>query len=64
MTSEEREHPDILDASRRKRIAAGSGTSIQEVNKFIKQFEDTRKVMKMMQGGKGIANMMRNMRNR
>ena len=64
MTPEEREHPDILDASRRKRIAAGSGTSIQEVNKFIKQFEDTRKVMKMMQGGKGIANMMRNMRNR
>ena len=48
MTPEERENPTILNGSRRKRIAVGSGTNIQEVNRLIKQFEDTRKVMRMM----------------
>lgn len=46
MTPYERTHPQVLDASRRKRIAEGSGTSIQEVNKMIKQLEDTKKMMK------------------
>jgi signal recognition particle subunit SRP54 len=53
MTPEERDNPAILNGSRRKRIATGSGTSIQEVNRLIKQFDDTRKMMKMMSGGKG-----------
>ena len=46
MTIQEREHPEILNASRRKRIAAGSGTTVQEVNQVIKQFNETRKMMK------------------
>ncbi len=58
MTPEEREQPSILNGSRRKRIAEGSGSSIQEVNKLIKQFEDTRKVMRMMGKGKNISKMM------
>lgn len=53
MTPMERENPHLIDGSRRKRIAAGSGTSIQEVNRLLKQFEDTRKVMKMMTSGAG-----------
>ena len=53
MTPEERENPAVMNGSRRKRIAMGSGTSIQEVNRLIKQFDDTRKMMKMMSGGKG-----------
>ncbi len=63
MTPEERENPAVINGSRRKRIATGSGTDIQEVNKLIKQFEDTRKVMKSMTTG-GAANMMRMMKNR
>ncbi len=65
MTPEERNEPAILNGSRRKRIATGSGTTIQEVNRLIKQFEDTRKMMKMVttNKGRGMANMMRNMRN-
>ena len=46
MTPSEREHPDIINGSRRKRIADGSGTSLQEVNRLLKQFEGTRKAMK------------------
>lgn len=62
MTPEERENPTLLNGSRRKRIADGSGTSIQEVNRLIKQFEDTRKMMKMMSGGGGkMMNMMKKM---
>lgn len=53
MTNEEKENPQLLNGSRRKRIAMGSGTSIAEVNRLIKQFEDTRKVMKSMAGGMG-----------
>ena len=64
MTPYERENPAVINGSRRKRIAEGSGTSIVEVNRLIKQFEDTRKMMKMMTtGGRGkLASMMQNMR--
>jgi signal recognition particle subunit SRP54 len=61
MTPQEREDPAVLNGSRRKRIAAGSGTSVQDVNRLIKQFDDTRKMMKMMSGGKNLARMMGNM---
>lgn len=60
MTPYERANPDSLDGSRRKRLASGSGNSIQEVNRFIKQFEDMKKMMRKMQGG-GNAKMMRSM---
>lgn len=60
MTNEEREHPELLNGSRRKRIATGSGTSIQEVNRLLKQFEDMRKMMKMFTSG-NAQKMMRNM---
>ncbi|MCR8979245.1 signal recognition particle protein [Brevibacillus laterosporus] len=50
MTKEERANPDVMNANRRKRIAAGSGTTIQEVNRFIKQFEDMKKMMKQFTG--------------
>lgn len=53
MTPQERTNPEIINGSRRQRIAKGSGTSIQEVNKLIKQFDETRKMMKMMTGMKG-----------
>jgi signal recognition particle subunit SRP54 len=53
MTPKERSSPEILNGSRRERIAKGSGTSIQEVNKLIKQFDQTRKMMKMMTQNKG-----------
>lgn len=62
MTPAERETPEILNGSRRKRIAIGSGTDITEVNKLIKQFEDTRKLMKMMSGG-NKSKMMQMMKN-
>ncbi|MDE1153379.1 MAG: signal recognition particle protein [Micavibrio sp.] len=56
MTLKEREKPELLNASRRKRIAAGSGTTVQEVNKLLKQFQDMQTMMKRMQklGGKGV----------
>ena len=53
MTPYERRNPSCLNGSRKQRIAAGSGRSIQEVNRFLKQFDDTRKVMKMMSANKG-----------
>lgn len=53
MTPEERTNPSILNGSRRQRIANGSGTSVQEVNKLIKQFDDTRKMMRMITTSKG-----------
>lgn len=52
MTLKERENPEILNKSRRERIARGSGTSVQEVNRLIKQFDQTRKMMKMVTGSK------------
>ncbi|MCD4682609.1 MAG: signal recognition particle protein [Bacteroidales bacterium] len=62
MTAEERENPKVLNGSRRRRIATGSGSDIQEVNQLIKQFAETQKMMKMMSGGKG-KNLMRAMSN-
>ena len=61
MTHEERANPKLISGSRRKRIANGSGKSIQEVNQLLKQFNDMSKMMKMMQGGgaKQLAGMMR-----
>ena len=53
MTPYERAHPEVLNGSRRKRIAAGSGTDIQEVNRLLKQFEQTRKMMHMVSNAKG-----------
>ena len=52
MTPKERENPDIINASRRERIARGSGTTLQEVNRLMKQFEQIRKTMKTVAGGK------------
>jgi signal recognition particle subunit SRP54 len=56
MTLKERRDPDILNASRRRRIAAGSGMEVQDVNRLIKQFREAQKMMKMLQktGGKGL----------
>ena len=53
MTPKERRDPSILNASRRKRIAAGSGTTVQDVNTLIRQFEQAQQMMKQMMGGKG-----------
>ena len=63
MTPKERTNPEILNNSRRQRIAKGSGTNIQEVNRLIKQFEQTRKMMKMVTGSKmaGVMGKMKNM---
>ena len=61
MTPKERTNPELLNTSRRQRIAKGSGTSIQEVNRLIKQFDQTRKMMKMMTGSK-MAGMMGRMK--
>ena len=58
MTPYEREHPDCINGSRRKRIAEGSGTTIPEVNKLLKQFEGTRKMMKTVMGA-NMGNMMK-----
>ena len=63
MTEQERTNPTILNGSRRKRIAVGSGTSIQDVNQLIKQFGQMGKMMKMMQGG-GAKQMMQMMQNK
>jgi len=59
MTLKERRNPDILNASRRRRIAAGSGNAVQDVNRLIKQFREAQKLMKMMQktGGRGLGNL-------
>ena len=65
MTLAERQQPDIINGSRRKRIALGSGRTVQDVNNLLKQFGDMRKMMKMMQSGggrRGMMNMMRGMR--
>jgi signal recognition particle subunit SRP54 len=62
MTMAEREDPSLINGSRRKRIADGSGTSVQEVNRLLKQFTETRKMMRMVSQGKNIRNMMQGMR--
>lgn len=56
MTNQEKQNPELLNANRRKRIALGSGNSIQEVNRFIKQFEDMKKMMKQFSGMMGSSN--------
>ncbi|RZT96551.1 signal recognition particle subunit FFH/SRP54 (srp54) [Ancylomarina subtilis] len=61
MTPLERENPTLLNGSRRKRIAAGSGSNIQDVNRLIKQFDETRKLMKMMSKGGKMSRMMGNL---
>ena len=58
MTPEERSNPLVLNGSRRKRIAVGSGTTVQEVNKLLKQFDETRKMMKMMTKSGNAARLM------
>ncbi|MGC9354930.1 MAG: signal recognition particle protein [Mariniphaga sp.] len=62
MTPDERENPALINGSRRKRIANGSGTNIQEVNRLLKQFSETRKMMKMVSQGKNIQRMMGGMK--
>lgn len=64
MTAKERVNPEIINGSRRKRIAAGSGTSLQEVNRLLTQFEQTRKMMKAATAMKNPMKMMRAMRGR
>ena len=61
MTPLERRKPELLKASRKRRIAAGAGVSVQEVNRIIAQFEQMQKMMKMMKGG-GMAKMMKGMK--
>lgn len=61
MTPAEREDPALINGSRRKRIAGGSGTNIQEVNRLLKQFSETRKMMKMVSQGKNVQRMMSGM---
>ncbi len=61
MTPQERKNPDVINGSRRKRIASGSGRDIQEVNQLMKQFEETRKMMRMMSDKNNMARMMKNM---
>lgn len=63
MTDKERRNPKILNASRRIRIAKGSGTSVQEINKFMKSFEMTQKMMKKMKDSKSMKKMMSQMKN-
>ncbi len=60
MTKAEKRDVRLLNASRRQRIAKGSGTTVQDINKFIKSFEMTQKMMKKMKSGKGMKNMMKN----
>jgi signal recognition particle subunit SRP54 len=63
MTRRERRFPDVIDASRKRRIAAGSGMQVQDVNRLLKQFTQMQKMMKKMAGG-GLQRMMRGMRGR
>ncbi len=62
MTPAERSNPNLINVARKNRLAAGSGTSIQEVNKLMKQFEDTKKMMKMMSNPKNMMGMMKQLK--
>jgi signal recognition particle subunit SRP54 len=62
MTPKERSNPTLINGQRKNRLAAGSGTSIQEVNKLMKQFEDTKKMMKLMSNPKNMMSMMKQMK--
>src|SRR5690606_30321605 len=57
MTPEERENPEVLNMSRKRRIAKGCGQNLHEINMFIKQFDQMKKMMRMMSKGKGMANL-------
>ena len=61
MTQQERTRPEILKASRKRRIASGAGVSVQEVNRLLAQFEQTQKMMKKMNKG-GMTKMMRGLK--
>lgn len=61
MTPQERQHPDVIKGSRKRRIAQGSGTQVQDVNKLLKQFQQMQKMMKKMKGKGGMSKMMRQM---
>jgi signal recognition particle subunit SRP54 len=61
MTPAERAKPELIKASRKRRIAAGAGVPVQEVNRLLKQFDEMQKMMKQMQKG-GLARMMRAMK--
>jgi signal recognition particle subunit SRP54 len=61
MTRQERAHPELIKASRKRRIATGAGVSVQEVNRLLTQFEQMQKMMKQMQKG-GMQKMMRSMK--
>src|SRR5690606_26194861 len=60
MTMKERRNPDLLNGSRKRRVTQGSGTTLQDLNRLLKQHKQMQKVMKKMKGG-GLANMMRGM---
>ena len=61
MTPAERRKPELIKASRKRRIAAGAGVQVQEVNRMLTQFEQMQKMMKMMHGG-SLGKMLRNMK--
>jgi signal recognition particle subunit SRP54 len=61
MTPNERQFPDVINTSRKQRIARGSGTDMQEINKMLKQFEQMQKMMKKFKKG-NLANLMRGMK--
>ena len=63
MTPKERANPDLLNMSRKKRLALGSGKNLHEINMFIKQFDNMRKMMHMMSKGKGMERFMQSMPN-
>jgi signal recognition particle subunit SRP54 len=63
MTPLERRKPELIKATRKRRIAAGSGVPVQEVNRLLTQFEQMQKMMKMMKGG-GLAKMIRSVKGR
>ena len=62
MTEKERRNPRLLNGSRRRRIAQGSGTTVQDINKFMNSFEVTQKMMKKVKSEKGVKNMMKNLK--
>jgi len=62
MTLQERAQPEIIKASRKRRIAAGAGVQVMHVNQLLSQFEQTQKMMKMFSKGGGISKMMRGMK--
>ncbi|MDX1251731.1 MAG: signal recognition particle protein [Gammaproteobacteria bacterium] len=64
MTNQERRHPDVIKGSRKRRIAAGSGVQVQDVNRLLKQFDQMQRMMKQMSKGGGLAKMMRGMKGR